>query len=75
MWANGRGFVNMAPVVVRKSVDELKREKRALLRGVSMTGKELRRGAHRDELTGDQWYAFERLREINFLLANRTQHG
>lgn len=58
----------MAAMMVRRSVEEVRAEKRALLRRVNMTGKQLRRAAREDALTGDQWEAFERLRELNFLL-------
>jgi hypothetical protein len=63
----------MAPVVIRRSVEDLREERRALLAGVSMSGRQLRERASRDELTGDEWDAFERLREINFLLRNAAK--
>jgi hypothetical protein len=63
----------MAPVVIRRSVEDLREERRALLAGVSMSGPQLRERASRDELTGDEWDAFERLREINFLLRNAAK--
>ena len=64
----------MAPFVIRRSVEDLREERRALLADVSMSGRQLRERASRDELTGDEWDAFERLREINFLLRNVAKH-
>ena len=60
----------MAITLSRRPIEALRDERRELLSSVQMTGPELRQAARRDELTGDQWVAYERLREINFLLRN-----
>lgn len=62
-----RGSV-VAPVTIDRSVEELREERRQLLGTVNMTRAELRAGAKSDMLTGEQWDAYERLREIDFLL-------
>ena len=64
----------MAPVTVRRTAEDLRAERTQLLQGVAMSAKELRARAKRDALTGDQWDAFERLREIRFLLRGTAAH-
>jgi hypothetical protein len=63
-----KGGSDMSVTMVQRDVDDLRRERRELLDGVGMSGKALRQAAREDSLSAEEWAAFERLREIHFLL-------